>query len=135
MKKFIFAIIMAVAAFGIQAQDTEKTTKTVTGAVVDDNGNPMPGALVEATGGAESVTTDADGTFTLEVPVWLKSLTATYPGLKPRKVKLHNKFNYDEKVLFEMKKKKPATGSSMPCMDMPKAHTQNIGFLRQNMAL
>lgn len=106
MKKLIIALMMGVCVLGMNAQDNESTTKIVTGAVVDDNGNPLPGALVEATGGAENVTTDADGTFKIEVPIWLKSLTATYPGLRAKKVKLHNKFSYDEKVLFEMSKQK-----------------------------
>ena len=70
------------------AQQTEQvTTRVITGAVIDKNGNPLPGAIVSATGGAETVTADADGSFTIEVPLWLKSLTASYPGLGEKKMK------------------------------------------------
>lgn len=91
---------IAVCALGAVAQNT----KVVTGAVIDKNGNPLPNALVEATGGAESVTTDADGSFRIEVPIWLKSLTARYAGLKDKKMKVLNRSH----VIFELK---PKTGS------------------------
>lgn len=65
-----------------------QSTKVVKGAVVDKNGNPLPGAIVEATGGAESATVDADGTYTIEVPIWLRSLTAKYAGMQAKKIKL-----------------------------------------------
>lgn len=86
-----------IAAVAANAQ----TTRVITGAVVDKNGNPLPNALIEATGGAETVTTEADGTFTIEVPIWLKSLTVQYAGLSTKKVKIENTNN----VIVEMKKK------------------------------
>ena len=91
---------LVICALGLNAQNT----KVITGAVIDKNGNPLPNALVEATGGAESVTTDADGSFRIEVPVWLKSLTAKYAGVEDKKIKLKNR----SQVIFEMK---PKTGS------------------------
>lgn len=95
MKKIFLLIVMAVCALSVSAQNT----KTVTGAVIDKNGNPLPNALVRATGGAETVTTDADGSFTIEVPIWLKSLTAEYAGLSEKTIGVRNKSN----VLFKMK--------------------------------
>lgn len=89
-----------ICVLGVSAQNT----KVITGAVIDKNGNPLPNALVEATGGAESVTTDADGSFRIEVPIWLKSLTAKYAGLQDKKIKL----NHGNQIIFEMK---PKTGS------------------------
>jgi hypothetical protein len=88
-----------ICVFGVNAQNT----KVITGAVIDNNGNPLPNALVEATGGAENVTTDADGSFRIEVPIWLKSLTAKYGGLNDKKIKLKRK----DQILIEMK---PVTG-------------------------
>ncbi len=76
-----------------------QTTKQVKGAVVDKNGNPLPGAMVEATGGAESTVTDADGTFSIEVSQWLKSLTATYNGMRKKKMDIRGR----NEVLFELK--------------------------------
>lgn len=91
---------LVICALSVNAQNT----KVITGAVIDKNGNPLPNALVEATGGAESVATDADGSFRIEVPIWLKSLTAKYAGLQDKKIKL----NHNNQIIFEMS---PKTGS------------------------
>lgn len=86
---------LVICALCVNAQNT----KVITGAVIDKNGNPLPNALVEATGGAESVTTDADGSFRIEVPIWLKSLTAKYAGMKDKTIKIEN----NSQIVFEMK--------------------------------
>lgn len=95
MKKiFLTMWLCCVGAAVAMAQ----TTKVIRGAVIDKNGNPLPGAIVEATGGAENVTADADGTFSMEVPFWLKTLTARYAGMKDKKLKLKG-----DNLLFRMK--------------------------------
>ncbi len=110
MKKLIAALIFALTVGSAMAQTaTEKqsaTTKVITGAVIDKNGNPLPGAIVSATGGAETVTADADGTFTIEVPVWLKSLTASYPGLGEKKMKT----NALNQMIFTLKSRNRTHG-------------------------
>lgn len=93
MKKVIFMIALCLASIGAMAQ----STKVVNGAVVDKNGNPLPGAVVEATGGAESTVVDADGTYSIEVPLWLKSLTARYTGMKTQKKNIVGR-----ELVFEM---------------------------------
>jgi len=62
--------------------DNPQPTKTIHGVVTDEKGNPISGALVEATGGAENTYTAQDGTFTLEVSKWLLSATASYGNSK-----------------------------------------------------
>ena len=86
MKKVILTFLLTGVVTIVMAQ----STKTVKGAVIDVNGNPLPGAKVEATGGAESTVTDADGTFSLEVSQWLKSLSVTYPGMDKKKMSVKN---------------------------------------------
>lgn len=83
-KKLFMMLLMGGVLMVAQAQ----STKEVKGVVIDKNGNPLPGAKVQATGGAETAVTDADGTFNIEVSRWLKSLTATYPGMRAKKVNL-----------------------------------------------
>ena len=95
MKKFLFFFFFT----GTMTISMAQTTKEVHGAVIDKNGNPLSGAKVEATGGAESTITDADGTFTLEVSRWLKSVTATYPGMATKKMSLKN----GNEILFNMR--------------------------------
>ena len=89
MKNFFF--ILAFCCLGSIGAIAQSTTKVVTGAVIDKNGNPLPGAIVEATGGAESTVVDADGTFSIEVPIWLKSLTTRYAGMKSKKKNLNGR--------------------------------------------
>ena len=89
MKNFFF--ILALCCLGSIGAIAQSTTKVVTGAVIDKNGNPLPGAIVEATGGAESTVVDADGTFSIEVPIWLKSLTTRYAGMKSKKKNLNGR--------------------------------------------
>ena len=75
-----------------------QTTKVVSGAVIDKHGNPLPGATVSVPNGAESAIVDADGTYTLEVPVWSSSLVATYAGMMDKKMKIAG-----SEVIFRMK--------------------------------
>lgn len=96
MKKTLFIALSMILSLTMSAQ----TTKTIKGAVIDKNGNPLPGAQIEATGGAESTTVDADGTFSMEVPIWLKSVTASYPGMKNKKLKVSN-----DDMIFTMSNK------------------------------
>lgn len=89
----IFLLLIVMSAFAVQAQEKQDfaPTRVIKGAVIDKNGNPLPGATVRATGGAEVATTDADGTYSIEVPFWLKSLTASYPGLRDQKLNTTDK--------------------------------------------
>ena len=96
MKHFILTLaLICLGSMSALAQ----STRVVKGAVVDKNGNPLPGAVVEATGGAESAVVDADGTYAIEVPIWLKSITAKYAGMRTKKMKL----NTSGDVVFRMK--------------------------------
>lgn len=91
LKHLIIATAAICCAPALTAQNTANkampTTRTITGMVVDKNGNPLSGAEVRATGGAETVYTEADGSYTIEVPITLKSLTASYTGLKDSKLR------------------------------------------------
>ena len=50
---------------GVQAVDQQK--KNFTGKVVSDSGETLPGAAVRVVGSTRGVTTDLDGSFTIEV--------------------------------------------------------------------
>ncbi len=96
-RTLLMTMLCALCATSMTAQ----TTKVIKGAVIDKNGNPLPGAVVEATGGAENTTTDADGSFEMEVPLWLKSITAKYAGMSDRKLKLRDGKNSN--LILKMK--------------------------------
>ena len=98
MKNLLFVIILAVMSITTIAQ-----TRIVKGFVIDKDGNLLPGVKVEATNGAESTVTDADGSFQLEVSQWLKSITATYPGMKTYKLNIAKYNSSDDAVIICMK--------------------------------
>ena len=86
MKKIFFMLALVLTSTAAMAQ----STRIIKGAVVDKNGNPLPGATVEATNGAESTTVDADGTFSLEVSRWLNTATARYAGMRKKTLKVQD---------------------------------------------
>ena len=86
MKKVFFMLALAFTSTAAMAQ----STRIIKGAVVDKNGNPLPGATVESTNGAESTTVDADGTFSLEVSRWLNTATARYAGMRKKTLEVQD---------------------------------------------
>lgn len=97
MKK-LFAIlaVMAMTILGASAQIEQKTVR---GVVLDTNGNPIAGAEVMAPGGGASIITDADGSFSMTVSPYLKTLTASYAGMGTKKMKV----KFDRDMIFKMK--------------------------------
>lgn len=73
---------------------------TVVGAVIDEWGNPLPGALVKSKNGVETHT-ESDGTFTIHLSPKDKKLTAHYSGLMSKKKGIKK-----QPVIFELKSKK-----------------------------
>jgi hypothetical protein len=74
---------------------------TVHGKVVDQNGDPIPGAKVELSGWPKSVLSNLDGTFSYDVPLRAKQLQATYAGWQTTKKHINRK---DNTVTLQMKK-------------------------------
>lgn len=93
-------MFLMIAALAMSIAASAQSTRVIKGAVIDKNGNPLPGATVTATGGSEVTTADADGTFSMEVPVWLKTATAQYAGMVNKKLKVST-----GDMIFRMKPK------------------------------
>ena len=60
MKKYLLFFLLLVIGSVIYAQD-----RTITGVVVDENGEPMPGVSVVIKGTTNGTVTDLDGKFTI----------------------------------------------------------------------
>lgn len=73
----LISVLTSVAAF---AQNTRK----VTGTVIDEFGDPLPGATIRVKGNETvGVATNNDGEFTLNVPQNAKTLTVSFIGMQP----------------------------------------------------
>src|SRR5690606_8300842 len=58
----------------------------ITGQVLDEKGEPMPGATVMIKGTSIGTFTDANGNFTLSVPDGSATLVVSFTGYKPQEV-------------------------------------------------
>jgi len=74
---------------------TRQQGKTITGTVVDENDQPLPGVTVLVPGTTIGTVTQADGSFTLDVPSDTESLTFSFIGLKTREVELGNQLTFN----------------------------------------
>lgn len=77
MRKHLFlSVMLGLCAFSsmtvyptsAMATVTQSPTIKVRGQIVDEQGEPMPGATVRVKGGQGGTITDLDGNFQLEVP-------------------------------------------------------------------
>src|ERR1043165_7278027 len=74
----LLALLMASTSF---AQNI-----TVSGKVLNQTGEPLPGATVNATVTAIATTTDANGSFHITMPQKTKRLTVSYVGMDTKEV-------------------------------------------------
>ena len=70
-------------------QQPQPSKRTITGTVLDANGEPLPGASIYVKGDTKSgVTADAEGRFTLSVPSKTKAIIVSFVGMEPQEVVL-----------------------------------------------
>jgi len=68
---------------------------TVTGTIVDEKGEPLPGANVLVKGTVLGTTTDATGAFTLNVPDANSTLVFSFIGYLSKEMPLNNQSRFD----------------------------------------
>lgn len=75
---------------GIEGANPQEVlqTKTVTGQVIDENGEPMIGVSVLVKGTQAGAITDFDGNFKISAPAGATELQLTYMGYKSQTVKI-----------------------------------------------
>ena len=62
--------------------------RRITGIISDKAGIPLPGVNVRATGTAVGVISDADGKYSIDVPVDAKTLTFTFVGMETQEIEI-----------------------------------------------
>ncbi|MDE6034206.1 MAG: carboxypeptidase-like regulatory domain-containing protein, partial [Muribaculaceae bacterium] len=70
------------------AQSATEASVTVTGTVIDQEGEPVIGATVKVDNSKEGTATDIDGNFRVKVPSLPANLTVTSIGYETQKVKV-----------------------------------------------
>ena len=111
------------------------------GVVVDEQGEPIIGATIQAKEAkSKGTTTDIDGNFTLVVSTAVKNIIVSYVGMEPQTVKiqrgqkmrirLESKTNLNEVVVTGIvnKRKESFTGASSTFTgkDLQNIGTQNV---------
>lgn len=81
--------LIAILAAAFALLPTVWAQETVTGIVVDKNGNPLPGVKIEIPGTPDQTISDLDGSFSISLSNPSKrKLLASYAGMNSRKMKL-----------------------------------------------
>jgi TonB-linked SusC/RagA family outer membrane protein len=73
----------------------QQQTKTITGTVTDESGQPLPGVTVVVTGTTTGTVTKNDGSFNLEIPESTETLTFSFVGFKTQDIQLGNQLMLD----------------------------------------
>ncbi|WEK38423.1 MAG: TonB-dependent receptor [Candidatus Pseudobacter hemicellulosilyticus] len=79
-----FAALFLMLSFFHQNLTAQHSTKTVTGTVVDDQGNPLPNATIKSRSQERNVLTNENGFFTIVIPASDTVLVVSYVGMQTR---------------------------------------------------
>jgi len=71
-------------------QGSQQATKKITGKISDKSGSSIPGASVVVKGTTTGVTSGADGSFVLNLPVNAKTLLISFVGMKTQEIAIGN---------------------------------------------
>ena len=98
MKKlslFLFMVLFALSATFAQ--------RTVTGSVIDEEGEPLIGASILVKGTSSGTVTDLDGNFSVEVPDGSNVLIISYTGFGTQEITLSSSNSYSLIMVEETK--------------------------------
>lgn len=126
----------------VSASMDKISQNTVSGTVLDENGDPLPGATVMIEGTSDGTSTDMDGNFTLLCNKPNATLVFSYVGMKTKHSKIEKDYGYiritmetvpnmmEEVVVtgYQNIKRENATGSYqiIRAEDMDKRYTGDI---------
>jgi len=96
MRKLITSVLCLLLFFN---QLTAQTSRTVTGKVTDEKGNPVVGASVIVKGGTKGTVTDDNGNYTITIPQSSKSLIVSSVNYGTKEISVSNKTSYDISLL------------------------------------
>ena len=94
-KTWLGRLTTLLMAFALSSAFVFAQTKTVTGTVVDEMGEPVIGANVIVVGTTNGATTDIDGNFSIQDVANGASLKVTYIGYKEQIIPVAGKTSFD----------------------------------------
>ena len=80
----------------------QQTTRTITGTVKDERGEPLPGVSVLIKGSINGVSTDVDGKFQLTVPAGNNTLIFSFVGMKTQEIQLKEQTHLNIQMQLSM---------------------------------
>ncbi|HEY4325050.1 MAG TPA: TonB-dependent receptor [Mucilaginibacter sp.] len=86
MKRFLFILLTCCISLHLKAQNF-----TVTGKVLDEKGQPLPGATIKVKGTTIGVVTNIEGVFTLSTPSGNSSLLVSFLGYITQEIEIKGK--------------------------------------------
>ena len=126
----------------VSASMDKISQKTLSGTVLDENGEPLPGATVMIEGTQDGTSTDMDGNFTLLCHKPNATLVFSYVGMKTKQLKVEKDYNYIRVIMesvpnmmeevvvtgYQNIKRENATGSYqiIRAEDMDKRYTGDL---------
>ncbi|MDR3711765.1 MAG: SusC/RagA family TonB-linked outer membrane protein [Puia sp.] len=87
-QKLRFLRVFTLLILTLTAQAAFSQTKTITGKISDDKGNPVQGATVTAKGTKAGTSTDAGGSFSFSVPAGTNTLVVSSVGFAEQEVSI-----------------------------------------------
>ena len=79
----------------VKRQATTASRKTISGKVLDEEGEPLPGASIVTVGAGNGVSTDAEGNFVIAGVSEGQEIKVSYVGYEPQSFKVGKKDVYD----------------------------------------
>ncbi len=76
----------------------QQTTRVITGTVVSDRGDPIPGVTVVVKGTTTGTVTDLDGKFNLVIPANAQTILFSFVGMKSQEFQATGKSTFDVRL-------------------------------------
>jgi len=99
MKKTVLQFLGSFLVFLFLAGTSFAQQKTITGKVADEKGLAIPGAGITDPKSQKGTLTDADGTFSLQVPQTTKILTISFVGYISQQINVSSQTQFSIKLL------------------------------------
>ncbi len=96
-------IILYSASDPTQGAGIVQQSLTITGRVIDNNGDPLPGVNILVKGTNDGVTTNVEGFYSIKVPYANASLVLSYIGFQPVEIELQGRKNVDVTMIEDTK--------------------------------